>query len=122
MRVLPGCLLSLMRCAQLRGTNTQEMGLQNFHSWIFSVRLRTPAGAGTGGDLTPGLISRPTRSRKLSEFPSKPLVREASVSDLQGSCAFEQTPNLLGKSRQTQEGEEGGLGLCPELGRCRSQL
>lgn len=30
---------------------------------------------------------------------------------------FEQAPNLLGKSRRAGEGEEGGLGLCPEQGR-----
>ena len=113
---LPGCLFSLTRRAQLQVTNTQETGLQRFHCCIFGVRLWTPASAGTGGGRTPGLISRPTRSRKLSEFPSKPLVREASISDLRGSCAFEEAPNLLGKSRRTQEGEEGGLGLCPERG------
>lgn len=84
--------------------------------------MQTPASAGTGDNHTPGLISRPTRSRKLSEFPSKPLVWEASISDLRGSCAFEQALNLLGKSRQTREGEEGELGLCPEQGRCRSRL
>lgn len=67
--------------------------------------------------LAPGLISRPTRSRKLSEFPNNPLVREASVCDLRGSSVFEQAPNLLGKSRRAGEGEEGGLGLCPEWGR-----
>jgi len=120
--VFRGCLLSLTRRAQPQGTNTWEMGLWRFCRWLFGAWLWTAAGAGTGDSRTPGLISRPTRSRKLIEFPSEPLVRVASVSDLRGSCALEQAPNLLGKSRGAGEGEERGLGLRPGQGRCHSRL